>query len=194
MITASDDETLKLWNINKTQLTKSNLSIYIIFLIHNFKLNLGKQPINTGNAALDLEPIYTYRGHTSRVLSLCVNGNVFYSGSQNGELISWSIPSNVMNLDIYDPYDYRLQINNMKTAHNNAIWSLATLKSPSSDTQILCSASADCKIKIWDANRSVCLKSIESEGMILYFFQLILILKLIFRKNTDRFSCDWTEY
>lgn len=75
-----------------------------------------------------------------------------------------------MNLDIYDPYDYRLQINNMKAAHNNAIWSLATLKSPSSDTQILCSASADCKIKIWDANRSICLKSIENEGSIYCLF------------------------
>ncbi|KPM03979.1 striatin-3-like protein [Sarcoptes scabiei] len=94
----------------------------------------AKQPINTANATLDLEPIYTYRGHTSRVLSVCISGNVFHSGSQNGELIAWSIPSKVMSLDIYDPYDYSLQI-----------------------------TSADQTIKIWDTTRSICMKSIEFE-------------------------------
>ncbi|KAH9529776.1 hypothetical protein DERF_003643 [Dermatophagoides farinae] len=144
LITASDDETLKLWNINKTQSTKN------------------KQPINTVNA-IDLEPIYTYRGHSSRVLSLCVNGNQFYSGSQNGEIISWAIPSNNMYMDIYDPYDYKLQLNTIAKAHNDAIWSLSSLTSPNSQSNILCSSSADKTVKIWDTTRSICMKSIESE-------------------------------
>ncbi|UXI20437.1 glutamate receptor [Sarcoptes scabiei] len=145
LITASDDETLKLWNINKSQPNKA------------------KQPINTANATLDLEPIYTYRGHTSRVLSVCISGNVFHSGSQNGELIAWSIPSKVMSLDIYDPYDYSLQISKIREAHKDAIWSLASMTSAASNSNILCSASADQTIKIWDTTRSICMKSIEFE-------------------------------
>ncbi|XP_027201076.2 connector of kinase to AP-1 [Dermatophagoides pteronyssinus] len=144
LITASDDETLKLWNINKTQSTKN------------------KQPINTVNA-IDLEPIYTYRGHSSKVLSLCLNGNQFYSGSQNGEIITWSIPMNNLYMDIYDPYDYKIQLNTITKAHNNAIWSLSSLTSSQSQLNILCSSSSDKTIKIWDTARSICLKTIETE-------------------------------
>lgn len=117
--------------------------------------------------AIDLEPIYTYRGHSSRVLSLCINGNQFYSGSQNGEIISWAIPSNNMYMDIYDPYDYKIQLNSIAKAHNDAIWSLSSLTSPTTQSNILCSSSADKTIKIWDTTRSICVKSIESEGDVL---------------------------
>lgn len=149
LITASEDETLKLWNLNKPQASKS------------------KQQINTVNATLDLEPVHTYRGHTSRVLTLCLNGNTFYSGSQNGEIIAWSIPSNVMSMDPYDPYDAKLQLSNT-AAHNDAIWSLASLTSSATNSQILCSASADGAIKIWDTTRSVSpLKTIDqNEGAV----------------------------
>lgn len=126
-------------------------------------ITTDKQQINTGNATLDLEPVYTYRGHTSRVLSLCINGNTFYSGSQNGEIISWTIPSNVMNIDPYDPYNAKLQLNNL-SAHENAIWSLVTLTSAASNTQVLCSAAADNTIKVWDTSQFTCLKSIAHEG------------------------------
>lgn len=117
------------------------------------------------NATLDLEPVYTYRGHTSRVLSLCMNGNTFYSGSQKGEIIAWSIPSNIMNIDPYDPYDAKLQLSNT-AAHNDAIWSLASLTSSATNSQVLCSASADGAIKIWDTTRSAVslLKTIDHEG------------------------------
>lgn len=116
------------------------------------------------NATLDLEPVHTYRGHTSRVLTLCLNGNTFYSGSQNGEIIAWSIPSNVMSMDPYDPYDAKLQLSNT-AAHNDAIWSLASLTSSATNSQILCSASADGAIKIWDTTRSVSpLKTIDQNG------------------------------
>ncbi|KAJ6222160.1 hypothetical protein RDWZM_000705 [Blomia tropicalis] len=144
LITASEDETLKLWNLNKTQPTKS------------------KQQVNPVNATLDLEPIYTYRGHTSRILSLCMNGNMFYSGSQDGQIIVWSIPANINTIDPYDPYDSKLQLNNIM-AHQNAIWSLASLTSSTSNSQVLCSASSDGTIKIWDTTRSVCVKTLEHE-------------------------------
>lgn len=102
----------------------------------------------------------------SAVLSLCVNGNIFYSGSQNGQIIAWSIPANIMNIDPYDPYDAKLQLSNTMS-HNDAIWSLSTLTSPATNSQILCSASADRTIKIWDCSRSICLKNIEHEGKLL---------------------------
>lgn len=135
-------------------------------------LTAKQQQANTVNATLDLEPVYTYRGHTSRVLSLCINGNTFFSGSQNGEIISWAIPTNTMNIDPYDPYDAKLQVNSSLTAHKDAIWSLASLTSSATNSQILCSASADGAIKIWDASRSMSLvKSIEHEGMYLVWLE-----------------------
>lgn len=88
---------------------------------------------------------------------------MFYSGSQNGEIITWSIPPNVMSLDPYDPYDSKLQMSNMM-AHKDAVWALAFLHSPVSAAQILCSASADKSIKVWDTARSICLKNIECGG------------------------------
>ena len=118
--------------------------------------------MNNATSTLDLEPIYTYRGHTSSVLSLSLNGNIFYSGSQNGQIIAWSLPSNV-NLDPYDPYDAKLLLSNM-IGHKDAIWSLASSSSSASNVQILCSASADSSIKIWDCSRSICLKNIEHKG------------------------------
>ena len=166
LITASEDETLKLWNLNKTQPSKSKQSINeTVFDLYFLLFFLDKQQVNTVNATLDLEPVYTYRGHTSSVLSLCINGNTFYSGSQNGQIIVWSIPTNIMSIDPYDPYDAKLQLNSMM-AHQDAIWSLASLTSSATNSQILCSASADSTIKIWDTTRSICLKNIEHEGMI----------------------------
>lgn len=123
--------------------------------------------MNPVNATLDLEPIYTYRGHTSRILSLCMNGNMFYSGSQDGQIIVWSIPANINTIDPYDPYDSKLQLNNIM-AHQNAIWSLASLTSSTSNSQVLCSASSDGTIKIWDTTRSVCVKTLEHEGNLRY--------------------------
>ena len=130
--------------------------------------------MNNATSTLDLEPIYTYRGHTSSVLSLSLNGNIFYSGSQNGQIIAWSLPSNV-NLDPYDPYDAKLLLSNM-IGHKDAIWSLASSSSSASNVQILCSASADSSIKIWDCSRSICLKNIEHKG----FFKTNLFIYLCY--------------
>lgn len=70
-----------------------------------------------------------------------------------------------MSIDPYDPYDAKLQ-NNTVMAHDNCIWSLASLTSSLSSEKVLCSASADGAIKVWDANNFACLKTIEHEGML----------------------------
>lgn len=150
LITGSEDETLKLWNLNKTQ-----------------QSNKGKQQQPTGQTAgttFDLEPVYTYRGHTSRVLSLAVNSNNIYSGAQSGQLMIWTIPSNIQTIDPYDPFDQSLQLCQIN-AHSNAIWSLVSVpQATQASHPILCSAAADQTIKIWDTSRVQCVRTITIEG------------------------------
>lgn len=122
--------------------------------------------MNNVNATIDLEPVHTYRGHTCGVLSLCINGNKFFSGSQDGQIILWQIPANIMNIDPYDAYEPKLQISNTQ-AHGDAVWSLATLTS-ATNSLLLCSGSADGTIKIWDIKSGAefsCIKTIEFESM-----------------------------
>nr|XP_023833902.1 LOW QUALITY PROTEIN: striatin-4-like [Salvelinus alpinus] len=80
LLTASEDGTLKLWNLNKA--------------IHSKK-----------NAALDVEPIYTFRAHSGAVLSLAMgeDGGSCYSGGLDGTVRCWKIPD--LNVDPYDNYD-----------------------------------------------------------------------------------------
>lgn len=169
LITASEDETIKLWNLNKTQPSKSIVFKTIDQSFKMFFAIIDRQQVNTVNATLDLEPVYTYRGNTSRVLSLAVNGNLIYSGSQNGQIVTWSLPANIMNIDSYDSYDSSLQVNTLE-AHSDAVWSLSCLTSASNGYSVLCSASSDGTIKIWDTARTVCTKNIVLESMFDHHF------------------------
>ncbi len=49
-----------------------------------------------------MEPLYTFRGHTSAVLSVCVStdGQTVYSGGADGSVRVWQVPA-----DITDPFD-----------------------------------------------------------------------------------------
>lgn len=153
LVTCSEDETIKLWNLSKTQLTTSK----------------GKTAtVNAATAAttFDLEPVYTFRGHHSRVLTLVVHGNTIFSGSQCGELFSWTIPENSANIDPYDPFDVSYSPTTFP-GHSSAIWSLVCLEPlPSSKaaSPLLVSASADNTIKVWDTSRRECIKSITFSG------------------------------
>lgn len=112
-----------------------------------------------------MEPVYTYRGHTSRVLALVLNNNIIYSGAENGELFIWSIPANIANIDPYDAYDASLSVGRLD-GHTNAIWSLVTLsKANDPSVVLLCSASADSTIRLWDTTRQQCIKTITWECM-----------------------------
>ncbi|XP_015793205.1 striatin isoform X1 [Tetranychus urticae] len=142
LVTCSEDETLKLWNLNKTQPPS----------------NKGKQQATQGYTTFDLDPVYTYRGHDSKVLSLTLIKNTIYSGSQNGELFIWTIPSNIANIDPYDSFDPSLYQGSLE-GHHDAIWSLCSLPTSSESDSLLCSASADSTIKIWNISTNQCVKT-----------------------------------
>ena len=77
LITASEDQTLKLWNLQKTVPAKKS-------------------------AALDVEPVYTFRAHTGPVLSLAIasSGDLCFSGGVDSTIRVWNMPN--PNVDPYD--------------------------------------------------------------------------------------------
>lgn len=119
LITASEDHSLKLWNLLKTvPQKKSNI--------------------------LDVEPIYTFRGHSAPVLSVVINstGEMCFSGSADSSIICWSIPP--QDLDPYGPYNSE-NLSGILIAHTDAVWDLAV---QTGSLQLL-SASADGSCKLW---------------------------------------------
>ncbi|XP_076685239.1 connector of kinase to AP-1 isoform X2 [Andrena cerasifolii] len=119
LITASDDHTLKLWNLHKTLPAKKS-------------------------ASLDVEPLYTFRSHTGPVLCLamCSTGNQCYSGGLDGMIHCWTLPS--ANIDPYDSYEPSVLSQTLK-GHTDAVWGLS-MYHPRSQ---LLSISADGTVKLW---------------------------------------------
>ncbi|KAB5550031.1 hypothetical protein PHYPO_G00048960 [Pangasianodon hypophthalmus] len=124
LLTASEDGTLKLWNLNKTMQSKKS-------------------------AALDVEPIYTFRGHSGAVLSLAMGeeGKYCYSGGLDGSIRCWKSPD--LNVDPYDNYDQGVE-SAVLLGHEDSVWDLAY----SSNLKRLASCSADGTVRIWDAQSS----------------------------------------
>lgn len=119
LITASDDHTLKLWNLHKTLPAKKS-------------------------ASLDVEPLYTFRSHTGPVLCLamCSTGNQCYSGGLDGMIHCWTLPS--ANIDPYDSYEPSVLSQTLR-GHTNAVWGLSMYQPRSQ----LLSISADGTVKLW---------------------------------------------
>lgn len=119
LITASEDHTLKLWNLQKTVLTKKS-------------------------AGLDVEPLYTFRAHTGPVLCLTMSttGEQCYSGGQDGSIFCWNLPS--PNIDPYDSYDPKV-LRHALHGHTDAVWGLAFSHAQGR----LVSCSADGTVKLW---------------------------------------------
>ncbi|XP_072405481.1 striatin-3-like isoform X1 [Chiloscyllium punctatum] len=124
LITASEDRTLKLWNLQKTVPAKKS-------------------------TALDVEPIYTFRGHVDPVLSLAVSskGDQCFSGGLDGTICCWNIPS--LNIDPYDTYDESI-LSRTLNGHTDTVWGLA-FNIPKNR---LISCSADGTVRLWDATAS----------------------------------------
>uniref|UniRef100_A0AAR2K0T6 Striatin N-terminal domain-containing protein n=1 Tax=Pygocentrus nattereri TaxID=42514 RepID=A0AAR2K0T6_PYGNA len=124
LLTASEDGTLKLWNLNKAMHSKKN-------------------------AALDVEPVYTFRAHSGAVLSLSMGeeGETCYSGGLDGSVRCWKIPD--LNVDPYDNYDPGVQSSAL-LGHEDSVWDLAY----SSTLKRLGSCSADGTVRIWDPQNS----------------------------------------
>ena len=119
LITASEDQTLKMWNLQKTITSKKSTQ-------------------------LDVEPVYTFRGHTGPVLCLCVSsaGDFCFSGGVDGTVRFWTLPP--PSVDPYDTYDAGVMLN-VLTGHGDSVWCL----SYNSARHQLLSCSADGTVKLW---------------------------------------------
>uniref|UniRef100_A0ABM5ES26 Striatin-4 isoform X2 n=1 Tax=Pogona vitticeps TaxID=103695 RepID=A0ABM5ES26_9SAUR len=124
LVTASEDGTLKLWNLQKTVAAKKN-------------------------AALDVEPVYAFRAHRGPVLSVAMgcNSESCYSGGLDTRIRCWRIPD--LSMDPYDGYDPGV-LSRVLEGHSDAVWGLAF--SPLKNR--LASCSADGTVRIWDPNSS----------------------------------------
>ncbi|XP_050533701.1 striatin-3 isoform X2 [Daktulosphaira vitifoliae] len=135
LITASEDHTMKLWNLQKTVAPKKS-------------------------ASLDVEPLYTFRSHTGPVFCLAVskNGDYCYSGGLDNVIKVWSMPS--ANIDPYDSYDKNILVNNLE-GHEDAVWGLSVHHKRS---EIL-SCSSDGTVKLWSPTnlKTPCLSSYVSD-------------------------------
>lgn len=122
LVTASEDHTLKMWNLQKTAPAKKS-------------------------ASLDVEPIYTFRAHRGAVLSVVMSstGEQCFSGGIDGTIQCWNTPN--PNIDPYDSYDPSV-LRGALTGHTDSVWGLVY----SSAHQRLLSCSADGTVRLWDAN------------------------------------------
>ncbi|XP_056590392.1 striatin isoform X2 [Triplophysa dalaica] len=121
LITASEDHTLKMWNLQKTAPAKKC-------------------------AALDVEPIYTFRGHRGPVLCVVMSssGDQCFSGGLDGTIQSWNTPN--PNIDPYDSYEPSV-LRGSLSGHTDAVWGLVY----SSAHHRLLSCSADGTVRLWNA-------------------------------------------
>ncbi|XP_022248719.1 striatin-like isoform X1 [Limulus polyphemus] len=119
LITASEDHTLKLWNLQKTVPAKKT-------------------------ASLDVEPIYTFRGHCGAVLcvTMSATGEQCFSGGLDSTIKCWNLPNS--NIDPYDSYDPGVITSTLK-GHSDAVWGLSV---HSSKLHLL-SCSADGTVRLW---------------------------------------------
>uniref|UniRef100_A0A8C5A023 Striatin n=1 Tax=Gadus morhua TaxID=8049 RepID=A0A8C5A023_GADMO len=124
LVTASEDHTLKMWNLQKTAPAKKSTS-------------------------LDVEPIYTFRAHRGAVLCVVMNntGDQCFSGGVDGTIQSWNTPN--PNIDPYDSYEPSV-LRGALSGHTDSVWGLVY----SSAHQRLLSCSADGTVRLWDANNT----------------------------------------
>ncbi|XP_029009812.1 striatin isoform X2 [Betta splendens] len=119
LVTASEDHTLKLWNLQKTSPAKKC-------------------------AALDVEPIYTFRAHSGAVLCVTMSssGEQCFSGGVDGTIQSWNMPE--PNIDPYDAYEPSV-LRGALCGHSDTVWGLVY----SSAHHRLLSCSADGTVRLW---------------------------------------------
>uniref|UniRef100_A0A8C7J3Y0 Striatin, calmodulin binding protein n=1 Tax=Oncorhynchus kisutch TaxID=8019 RepID=A0A8C7J3Y0_ONCKI len=120
LVTASEDHTLKLWNLQKTAPAKKC-------------------------AALDVEPIYTFRAHRGAVLCVTMSstGEQCFSGGVDGTIQSWNTPN--PNIDPYDSYEPSV-LRGALLGHTDSVWGVVY----SSAHQRLLSCSGDGTVRLWN--------------------------------------------
>ncbi|XP_061579863.1 striatin-like isoform X1 [Cololabis saira] len=135
LVTASEDHTLKLWNLQKTAPAKKC-------------------------AALDVEPIYTFRAHSGAVLCVTMSsgGDQCFSGGADGTVQSWNTPN--PNVDPYDSYEPSV-LRGALCGHTDSVWGVVY----SSAHHRLLSCSADGTVRLWNAaDTSPCLAVFNDRG------------------------------
>jgi len=121
LVTASEDQTLKLWNLQKTIPAKKS-------------------------ASLDVEPVYTFRAHRGPVLCLAVAagaGDTLFSGGMDGTIRHWTVPP-PLTVDPYDSFDPTVLTATL-SGHRDAVWGL----SHHAGRGQLLSCSSDGTVKLW---------------------------------------------
>ncbi|KAK9496640.1 hypothetical protein O3M35_013080 [Rhynocoris fuscipes] len=134
LITASEDNTLKLWNLQKTVPAKKS-------------------------ASLDVEPLYTFRGHSGPVLCMCMStsGEQCFSAATSGAIHCWNLPS--VNIDPYDSFESSV-LGCKLIGHTDAVWRLVSHP----QRQHLLSCSADGTLKLWSPqSKTQLLQTFSSE-------------------------------
>ncbi|XP_046664068.1 striatin-3 isoform X1 [Homalodisca vitripennis] len=133
LITASEDHTLKLWNLQKTVPAKKS-------------------------ASLDVEPLYTFRCHTGPVLCLAMSasGEQCFSGATDAAIHCWNLPS--ANIDPYDSFEPSV-LHSSLLGHTDAVWGLSI---HTQRAQLL-SCSADSTVKLWAPQNAKLLATYTSE-------------------------------
>uniref|UniRef100_A0A3Q4HVT7 Striatin, calmodulin binding protein n=1 Tax=Neolamprologus brichardi TaxID=32507 RepID=A0A3Q4HVT7_NEOBR len=134
LVTASEDHTLKLWNLQKTAPAKKC-------------------------AALDVEPIYTFRAHSGAVLCVTMSssGEQCFSGGVDGTIQSWNTPN--PNIDPYDSYEPSV-LRGALCGHTDAVWGLVY----SSAHRRLLSCSADGTVRLWSPTGTSCIYYFHSKS------------------------------
>ncbi|XP_017772986.1 PREDICTED: striatin-3 isoform X2 [Nicrophorus vespilloides] len=139
LITASEDHTLKLWNLQKTVPAKKS-------------------------ASLDVEPLYTFRSHQGPVLCLAMSasGEQCFSGGLDGYIHCWNTPS--CNIDPYDLFEPEVLEKKLE-GHTDAVWGLAMHHNQT--RELLLSCSADGTVRLWQPKTDVRMHDAET-GKMLY--------------------------
>ncbi|XP_049526646.1 striatin-3-like isoform X11 [Dermacentor silvarum] len=125
LITASEDHTLKLWNLQKTVPAKKT-------------------------AALDVEPVYTFRAHSGPVLCLAMGatGEQCFSGGLDHTIRCWNVPSST--IDPYDSFEPGV-LSGTLWGHTDAVWGLSM---HATKLQLL-SCSGDGTVRLWSPHSKV---------------------------------------
>lgn len=138
------------------------------------------------SAIVDVEPTYTFRGHYTPVLSVGVSpdGEVVYSGSADGQLRLWQIPTNLSDpFDVYGTILFVLHVviresidpevqRGLLEGHDDAIWGLVVNQS----SGLIMTCSADKQCILWDPQlSSPQLKCLISEPGIKLFLSLFCL-------------------
>jgi len=136
LLSGSEDGTAKLWNLDF----------------------LG----NTKKSMVDIDPIYTYRGHMGPVLTVDISEDICYTGGLDSTIRSWKVPPK--NIELYSKYDPTIRQHTYE-GHTDAVWCVKS-HPLRSQYHLLSSASADGTVKLWDTENHQLKSTLDYNGLL----------------------------